>query len=172
MTKYIVVLLMLFNNLVYAQFTKAELQASGLTCSMCNLATQKQLETLPFIDSIVPEIERNVFLLYFKPNATIDFSLIKQKVEDAGFFVAELKVNTNLANVSIEQNILFDKQSAFLFDGKITSQQTVTLKFIDKGFVTDKAFKRLKSSNEKLNQVAVQNAAELSNLKVYYVTVE
>jgi len=41
-----------------AQFTKAELQVSGLTCSMCSKATEKSLRTLGFIGDIKADLNR------------------------------------------------------------------------------------------------------------------
>lgn len=73
-----------------AQIIKAELVASGLTCSMCSFATQKQLKTLAFVDSIGTDLNRTTFLLYFKKNQPVDISQLKNKVEAAGFSVATL----------------------------------------------------------------------------------
>jgi copper chaperone CopZ len=74
-----------FSTNANSQIQKAELIANGLTCSMCSNATYNQLKTIPFLDSVVTDVEHTKFLLYFKANTTFDLKLIKSKVEDAGF---------------------------------------------------------------------------------------
>ncbi|HTA28199.1 MAG TPA: heavy-metal-associated domain-containing protein, partial [Bacteroidia bacterium] len=70
-----------------AQFTKAELRADGLTCSLCSNATYKQLKTLDFIDSVGVDLDHATFLLYFNKDKTVDFEKIRNKVEFAGYTV-------------------------------------------------------------------------------------
>ena len=72
------ILLGLFNQKIQAQFIKAELQASGLTCSMCSFATQKSLQTLDFIDSIGTDLDHTIFMIYFKPNSIVNLDKINQ----------------------------------------------------------------------------------------------
>jgi copper chaperone CopZ len=75
-----------------AQVTQASLQASGLTCAMCARSVYKNLEALPFIDSINTDLEKSIFKLNFKEGMEMDADQIRKKVEDAGFSVATLKV--------------------------------------------------------------------------------
>ncbi|HJP63989.1 MAG TPA: hypothetical protein VJ844_11120, partial [Mucilaginibacter sp.] len=57
--KIFLVLILFSATAAKAQFTKAELQVSGLTCSMCSKATEKSLRTLGFIDDIKADLNRN-----------------------------------------------------------------------------------------------------------------
>jgi copper chaperone CopZ len=77
-----------------AQVEKAEFQASGLTCSMCSNAINKALKTVPFIESINTDLNKNLFEITFKKNAVVDFDIIKKKVEDAGFSIAKFWIIT------------------------------------------------------------------------------
>ena len=62
MKKSMLIILTLITGMyAKAQFIKAELQASGLTCSMCSFATQKQLKTLSYVDSIGVNLVRKRF---------------------------------------------------------------------------------------------------------------
>lgn len=128
----------------FAQFPKAELVASGLTCSMCSFSTQKQLMKLPFIDSIGTDLEHTTFLLYFKKDAAIDVDQIKKKVEDAGFSVASLKLTYDFKNHSFQANhhLQFNDFAFHVlqFPSELISGQ-YQIRVIDKGFVTDKEFK-------------------------------
>ena len=85
--KLFIALLFISISAAKAQFTKAELQVSGLTCSMCSKATEKSLRTLPFINDIKADLNRNVFLITFKKDFPVNLEQISNKVENAGFFV-------------------------------------------------------------------------------------
>jgi copper chaperone CopZ len=71
-----------------AQFSKAELQATGLTCAMCSNAINKALQKVPFVESVRPDIKNSSFNIVFKANAEIDIDALKNAVEDAGFLSA------------------------------------------------------------------------------------
>lgn len=102
--KIFIVLLVLSTGIAKAQFTKAELQVSGLTCALCSKATEKSLKTLPFIGEIKTDLMHNIFILNFKPGETVNFDEISKKVQDAGFFVNSLKATFNFDNVKIDAN--------------------------------------------------------------------
>lgn len=158
----------------YAQFTKAELKASGLTCSMCNLATQKQLQSISFIDSIVPDLESNTFHIYFKHQQEIDFGLIKKKVEDAGFFVAELKVfYKSYAAYRSSAPLLFLENAVLFIDHFDDKKETQIFKFIEEGYLTSKALKKYrKIKNEMVLPSNSKDIPLLINKKIYYVVAE
>lgn len=172
--KYLIYILLLGSQTSYAQFTKADLIASGLTCSMCNLATQKQLQSLNFIDSIVPDLELNAFHIYFNQQHEIDFGQIRKKVEDAGFFVAELKVFYQSTAVNQYKTPLLLLNNAILFTkGYDASKSMHTFKFIDEGFLTAKALKKYKKiRNEMVLSSNSPDVFLLTKNKVYYVVEE
>ncbi len=172
--KYIYIILLLCSKMSYAQFIKAELKASGLTCSMCNLATQKQLQTLNFVDSIVPDLELNAFHIFFKQQAEVDFGLIKKKVEDAGFFVAELKVNyKTYAPYRASVPLLFYDKSVLFIDNFDDKKETHIFKFIDEGFLTSKELKKQrKVRNAMILPSTSKDIPLVTNLKMYYVVAE
>ena len=49
-----------------AQIIKAELTATGLTCSMCSKATYKQLTSIPEVEKVESDLNKTAFILYFK----------------------------------------------------------------------------------------------------------
>ena len=69
-----------------AQIVKAELTATGLTCSMCSKATYKQLISISAVEKVEPDLNNTAFVIYFKNGSAANISDIKTKVEDAGFF--------------------------------------------------------------------------------------
>jgi copper chaperone CopZ len=153
-----------------AQFSKAELQASGLTCSMCSFAIQKQLKTLDFIDSIGADLNHTIFILYFKPGKIVNLDLIKKKVEDAGFSVASLKVTFHFDKVEIDNNYHFGYQNNLYHFVNVTPRTLngdVIFKVIDKGFVPDKEYKKyLKTTSQPHDQK--EKATDVN--RVYHIT--
>lgn len=150
--------MLFFTKTIKAQYIKVELQAAGLTCSMCSKSIHKQLKTLSFVDSISVNLDKATFILFLKNNQTIDFIAVKSKVEDAGFSVASLKVFYNFNKFNLESNsTLSYNQSTFNFIN--TKSQilngVIAFKLIDKGFVNAKEFKKyatiIKSNLEKNN---------------------
>ncbi len=128
-----------------AQLTKVNLQASGLTCSMCSNSINKSLKTLDFVDKVNANIKNSTFEITFKPNSKVDFDKIKKKVEDAGFTVAVFSANYKFQNQQIknEQHItLGDKTFMFLNVGNQQLNGEKTIRLIDKGFVSAKEYKK------------------------------
>ena len=136
---------MLGCNIASAQMIKADLQVAGLTCSMCSRSVDKSLRTLDFIDSVGIDLSHASFILFFKKNKTVDFTQIKKKVQDAGFFVASLKINYKFDNLKIESNSTFNYQNMtfyFLNATAKTLNGIMAFRIVDKGFVSDKEYKK------------------------------
>ena len=151
-----------------AQISKAELIANGLTCSMCSNATYNQLKTIPFLDSIDTDVEHTKFILYFNPEKNFDLKLIKTKVEDAGFSVGSLVLFMKFDNVSVEDDfhyIVGDITYHFMDTKKQTLNNINQVKVIDKGFVSDKEYKKYLKLSSKY---PCYKAGKMENIKVLY----
>src|SRR4051812_19695390 len=101
----------------FSQVKSVSLQASGLTCSMCSNAINKALKTLDFVEAVNPNIKTSTFEITFKPNTAVDFDKLKNKVEDAGFFVSKFLATIVFNNVQVKNNapvIIGDKTFKFL----------------------------------------------------------
>jgi copper chaperone CopZ len=160
--KIFLALVALSTGVANAQFTKAELQVSGLTCSMCSKATEKSLRTLGFIGDVKADLNRNVFVLTFKNNAPVNLDQISKKVQGAGFSVSNLKATFNFANVKIA-----DKQ--FNYGGesyRIVSplnkepEGLATFTVVNKGFAPASVYKKYNGANN-----------DVKSGKVYYITI-
>jgi len=133
-----------------AQFTKAELQVSGLTCSMCSKATEKSLRTLGFIGDIKADLNRNVFMITFKKDVPVNLDQISKKVQNAGFFVNNLKATFNFDNVRINNNTFSyggDSYRLVNADGK-TLAGPVTVTVVDKGFAPVSIYKKYNTADK------------------------
>jgi copper chaperone CopZ len=129
-----------------SQITRAELTATGLTCSMCSKATYKQLTSIPEVKEVVPDLNTTAFMIYFKDGSAINVSELKKKVEDAGFSVGELVVVFNFNNQQAVNNSSFKKNNityTFMDTKPGVLSGEVKVKILDKGFVVDKEYKKL-----------------------------
>ena len=85
MKKIFILTVLFFVSIIgNAQVLKAELTATGLTCSMCSKATYKQLISIAEVDKVEPDLNNTAFIIYFKSGSAANISDIKNKVEDAG----------------------------------------------------------------------------------------
>lgn len=142
--KILIALLALSTGVVKAQLTNAQLQVSGLTCSMCSKATEKSLRTLDFISDIKTDLNNNLYVITFKKDVPVNLQAISKKVQSAGFSVNNLKVGFNFDKVKLDNN-------QFSYGGNnyqlIKSPEKslsgeVNLTVVDKGFLSPSAYKK------------------------------
>src|ERR1700712_5345353 len=145
--KIFIVLLITTISAAKAQFTKAELQVSGLTCSMCSKATEKSLRTLNFIGDIKADLNRNVFVIAFKKDMPVSLDQISKKVQGAGFFVNNLKATFNFDNVKVSNNAFnYAGDTYRLVNGSDKALTgAVPLTIVDKGFAPASVYKKFSS---------------------------
>jgi copper chaperone CopZ len=146
MKKLITITLLLFiTTFANSQIIRAELTATGLTCSMCSKATYNQLISIAEVEKVEPDLNNTTFIIHFKSNTPVTISNLKKKVEDAGFAVGELVVLFKLDKQVAENNtsFLLDNNTYTFMDTKTsTLSGEVKLKILDKGFVVDKEYKK------------------------------
>jgi copper chaperone CopZ len=144
-----------------AQFIKADLQVSGLTCAICAKATEKSLRTLPFISDIKPDLNRNIFVITFKPNTPVNLEQIGKKVQSAGFFVNQLKATFDFDKVKVANNSfsLAGDTYKLVNNGSKTLNGLLPVTVVNKGFAPASVAK-------KYNAPAVTGAD-----KVYLLTI-
>jgi len=142
--KIFIILLLLGTTAAKAQFIKAELQVSGLTCSMCSKATEKALRTLDFVSDIKTDLNRNLFVITFKNGSPVNLEQISKKVQNAGFSVNNLKATFNFADVKLEGNTFSYSGDTYLVvngaDKTLNGPVAVTV--LDKGFAPASVYKK------------------------------
>ena len=72
-----------------AQISKAEIRATGLTCSMCSNAINKQLKSLPEVVDVETDLNTNTFTVKLKEDNTLSPKVFKDRVEKALISVGE-----------------------------------------------------------------------------------
>lgn len=135
-----------------AQFSKATLQANGLTCALCSNSINKALQKVGFIESVKSDIKNTAFNIQFKKDNEVNVDQIKKAVEEAGFSVGSLKLTGDFNNLKVENDKHIKIGNAnFHFvnikDQVLNGEQTITI--VDKNFVSDKAFKAIKAATKK-----------------------
>lgn len=145
--KYFIFLFCLFigGNTFAQQISKAELQVNGLTCSMCSRATETSLKSLGFIETVSPDLNRNVFVLTFKADQKVNLDEIRDKVQDAGFSIGDLSATINFKNTQVDAAGLAEFDGAvfqFINAKSKTLDGPVTARIMDKDFITSSAFKK------------------------------
>lgn len=117
------------------QISKIEIRTIGLTCSMCSNAILKQLETIPEVDSLETDLNTSTFIITLKKGSNLNLQIIKDKVEKAGFFVGKFIVTA--AHKAI-------MNSAFIVLNQMPkSNAEIKFQVLDKGYVTEKEYKKL-----------------------------
>ncbi len=147
-----------------AQIKTGTLQASGLTCSMCNLSILKSLETLSFIDSIVPNIETASYDLTFKINAPVRFEEIKRAVEKAGFSVAKLSFVVDMSGVKIIEDRYFtlDGVDYYIVSKSNLEIASTEISFYvtNKGYLSEKEYKKNRKNNHDETEKNIINISQ------------
>lgn len=128
-----------------AQFRKASVQATGLTCAMCSKATYEALETLPFVDKITTDLDNTTFILTFKAGVAVSIDAIKDKVEDAGFSVGKLVLTASFDKVNVQDDthVSFAGSTLHFMHVKhqlLSGDKDITV--IDKDFVSARQFRK------------------------------
>lgn len=128
-----------------AQFTKASLQASGLTCSMCSKAVKNALDGVSFVEKVQVDIKNQQYNMTFKPGSTVDFDALSKAVEEAGFSVAALKVTANTQGLTAKKDEHIKLGSQYFHFLNVTNQSLgaqTTFSLVDKAFVSAKEAKK------------------------------
>ena len=161
--KLFLTIILLSIGMAHAQFTRAELQVSGLTCSMCSKATEKSLRTLDFIGDVRVDLNRNLFVISFKKDVAVSLDQISKKVQNAGFFVNSLKATFNFDNVKVNDNAFsYSGDTYRLVNGADKPLAgPVAFTVVDKGFAPASVYKKYSS-------LAVDKAA---SGRVYHIAI-
>lgn len=147
--KIFILSVMLGTGTARAQFTKAELQVSGLTCSMCSKATEKALHTLDFVGDIKTDLNRNLFVITFKNSSPVNLDQISKKVQSAGFSVNSLKATFNFNNVKLNSNSFNYQGDTYMVVNGANKPLSgpVAVTVVDKGFAPASVYKKYAGQN-------------------------
>src|SRR5574343_1906782 len=148
---YVVVtsIVLMFSIKSNAQIVKAEIRATGLTCSMCSNAINKQLKSLPEVVNVETDLNTNTFTVILKEGNELSPKVFKEKVEKAGFFIGSLVVTAKTETIA--------KNSYILVNDKPNKVTEIQFQVVDKGYVTEKEYKKLSKSYKNVETYASNN---------------
>jgi copper chaperone CopZ len=151
-SKFLGLLLCLLAGMAaHSQIRNLQLQAAGLTCSMCSNAIDKALRSLPQVADIQTNLDQNLFVISLRDGETVSFDDVKNKVEEAGFSVGKLTAEVHFPAMTTRQDAHV-KVAGMLLHILKSSQPTVegwqTVQVLDKSFVLDKQFKKLQQQHK------------------------
>jgi copper chaperone CopZ len=170
----LLLLLMIGGAATAQQITKADLQVTGLTCSMCSKATETSLRSLNFIENIKPDLNKNLFVLTFKKDQAVNIDLIKKKVQDAGFSVGNLEATFSFKQVKVDESglaVAGGNAYRFLNTKNQVLNGEVTATILDKNFVSSANFKK---NAAKFNSPAYTTGKGLvngKNTRIYHLSI-
>ena len=142
-------MVLMFSIKSNAQIVKAEIRATGLTCSMCSNAINKQLKTLPEVVDVAIDLNTNTFTVTLKEGNELSPKVFKDRVEKAGFFIGSLLLTAKPETIT--------KSSYILVNDKKSNASEVQFQVVDKGYVTEKEFKKLSKSYKNIETYASNN---------------
>jgi copper chaperone CopZ len=163
-----------------AQITKANLQATGLTCAMCSNAINKALQKLAFVETVKSDIKNSSFAISFKQGAAVNIDAIKDAVEGAGFSVGSLSVSANFDHLKVEadKHVRFGEM-VFHFLNIQTQELNGehAIQVVDKDFVSAKQFKKVQAYT-KMKCIQTGKASDCcetdgipADARIYHVTI-
>ena len=147
-----IAVLILFTTISHAQISKAEIRATGLTCSMCSNAINKQLKSLPEVVNVETDLNTNTFVVTLSETNSFTPNTFKEKVEKAGFFIGSLILTMN--------SDMAQKSPYVIVNGTQEKSKEIQIQVLDKGYVTDKEFKKLSKSYKNIETYVANNEAD------------
>jgi copper chaperone CopZ len=177
---FFIMVMILAGYFSQAQFSKATLQATGLTCAMCSNAINKALQKVSFVELVRSDIRNSAFNIVFRQGQPVNIDELKKAVEDAGFSVGSLKITGNFNNVQVsnDQHVkIGNDHFHFVHISAQTLNGEQTIQVVDKDFLTSKEFKKI-SSATKMSCIQTGKAASCCetagvplNTRIYHVTI-
>ncbi|MFV8392864.1 heavy-metal-associated domain-containing protein [Flavobacterium sp. LB2P44] len=160
--KFIIVAILVMTTSIksYAQIAKAEIIATGLTCSMCSNAINKQLKSLTEVDSVATALNTNTFTVFLKKGNNIKPRVLKERVEKAGFFVGSIVITMPSDNLKTNDNktsSLGGSTFVFLDEENQKNDGETKFKIYDKGYITQKEHKKLLKTFSKTASYSLEN---------------
>jgi hypothetical protein len=132
------------SSIGHAQLISAEVGINGMTCSMCARGTEETMKRLDFIDTMWVDLNSLVAHITFKKNMDVPIEDMVKAVEDAGFSVRNITATYDFHNQKIGKDEHIDYGNDVLHFVGVEDKMLdgpVTLRFIDKPFVSKKEFK-------------------------------
>lgn len=141
-----IVLVMLFvMTTSFAQISKVEIIATGLTCSMCSNAINKQLKAMPEVEKVMIDLNTNTFVVHLQKNSNMTPQILRNSIEKTGFFVGSMILTMDVDNIQLKDNSSFKNATGtyvLVAPSEKNANGSLRLKVLNNGFVTKKEYKQ------------------------------
>jgi copper chaperone CopZ len=116
---------------------------------MCSNAIFKQLESISGVDSVETDLNTNTFIVFLKKDSKLNPKTFKEKVEKAGFFIGVF--------IFTATPEILDSSIYILLNDKPKKQIEMKFQVLDKGYVTEKEFKKLSKTYKDVATYSTNN---------------
>ncbi len=99
--------------------------------------------------NVETDLNTNTFTVTLKEGNDLSPKVFKEKVEKAGFFIGSLVVTAKSDTLT--------KTSYILVSDKKSNSSEVQFQVVDKGYITEKEFKKLSKSYKNIDTYALNN---------------
>lgn len=155
--QWIVLAMLLAMTNSFAQISKVEIIATGLTCSMCSNAINKQLKAMPEVEKVMIDLNNNTFVVNLKSNSMITPQMLKNNIEKTGFFVGSMILTMDVDNLQTKEHTSFKNATGtyvFVDSNEKITNGSLRLKVLNNGFVTKKEYKQSAKMLSKYSSLA------------------
>ncbi len=156
----VLIVTVLLSSNIFAQIINAEIIATGLTCSMCSNAINKQLKTLTEVDSITTDLNTNTFVVYLKKDNKLKPRVLKERVEKAGFFIGSLVITipSYILKSNANNTVSLDGSTYIILNDEMKKPNgDIKVRIYDKGYITQKEYKKLLKAFSKTETYLLHN---------------
>ena len=133
---------------ISAQFSFAQIGIDGLTCSACSRSVEMSIRKLPFVDSVIMNLEHTQGKIIFKKGVKVEIEKIAKAVINAGFSVRSLYATINIDRLKINNDFCWMYENDNYHFIKVPDNKElkgiVSLKFIGEKYMPKKEFKTWK----------------------------
>ncbi|MBS4043902.1 MAG: cation transporter [Chitinophagaceae bacterium] len=163
----------------YAQVNKIQIQAAGLTCSMCSKAIYTALGDIDFVKDVKSDIKTSSFIIHLKNSNKYNFDKLQKAVDDAGFSVAKFTIVYQFNNIKIENDTHYTNNGTTFHFMNVKPQVLngeVSINIIDKGYVTAKDYKanskytKMKCYETGVMESCCSNNGHKASERIFHVT--
>jgi copper chaperone CopZ len=88
---FVILIVLVFNQTIWAKITSVQIGVDGLTCSMCTRSVEMAIKKLAFVEIVKMDLTQTQGTITFKAGQNVNFKQLAKAVKDAGFSVRYLK---------------------------------------------------------------------------------
>jgi len=141
---------------------------------MCSRATETSLKSLGFIETVTPDLNKNIFVLTFKAGQPVDIDQIRDKVQDAGFSIGYLSATFNFSNTVVDAGGLAQSGGQVFQFVNAKSQMLngpVTARILDKDFITSSAFKKKAAEFKSASYLSGKGIVDGRETRIFHLSI-